>query len=324
MRCLIVHNPRSGFGSDAVFAFERELVHSGDDCLLRVLPDTFDPAEVLADASEFDVVVLSGGDGTVSALLYAMRERNVPTCVFPSGTANLLFNNIGDSPEPAALARACRWGDTARLDLGEATWEGDGGTQVSRGFSIMAGSGYDAELMSAAAPNKRAMGEAAYFMAALADPTPQIVHYVIEVDGTAHERDGIACLAANNAMIQGDIEIVPDCVMNDGLLDVIVLEVGDAVQLVRPLLAGIFDRKGKSMGRPRIETFRGREVRVSASTPIPMQVDGEVVAQSVTSWGARALPGAALFVVDGMSRYRDPHARTTPRFPVDDELAFPR
>lgn len=324
MRSLIVHNPRSGFGSDAVYAFERELVHSGDDCLLRVLSDEFDPSEAVADAEEFDVVVVSGGDGTVSSLLYALREKNVPTCVFPSGTANLLFANIGDSPEPAALARACRWGDTARLDLGEATWEGPDGTTCRRGFSIMAGSGYDAELMSAAAPNKRAMGEAAYFMAALADPSPQVIHYVIDVDGTRVERDGIACLVANNAMIQGEIEIVPDCVMNDGMLDVIVLEAADTAQLVRPLLAGIFDRKGKDMGRPHIETFRGANVHVSASYPIPMQVDGEVVPGSVTSWGARALPGAALLVVDGMSRYHDPHARTTPRFPVDEEIAFPK
>ena len=324
MRCLILHNPRSGFGSDAVYAFERELVHSGDDCLLRVLAEEFDPAAVVADADLFDVVVLSGGDGTVSSLLYALREKNVATCVFPSGTANLLFASIGNSPEPAALARACRWGDTARLDLGEATWSPDGGGTCTRGFSIMAGSGYDAELMSAATPNKRTMGEAAYFMAALADPSPKVIHYVIEVDGTRVERDGIACLVANNAMIQGEIEIVPGCVMDDGKLDVIVLEVADTVQLVRPLLAGIFDRKGRDMGRPHIETFRGAEVSVSASEPIPMQVDGEVVSGSVTSWSARALPGSALLVVDGMSRYRDPHARATPRFPVDEEIAFPK
>lgn len=324
MRCLIVHNPRSGFGSDAVFAFERELVHAGDECLLRELGDGFVAEEALADAEDYDVVVLSGGDGTVSSLLYALRDRAVTTCVFPSGTANLLFANIGNSPEPSALARACRWGDTVRCDLGEMLWHTKDGEQHRRGFSIMAGSGYDAELMNAAAPNKRAMGEAAYFMAALADPTPRVIHYVIEIDGTRVERDGIACIVANNAMIQGDIEIIPGCVMDDGLLDVIVLEVGDAVQLVRPFLAGIFDRKGKDIGRPHIESFRGRDIHVSASADIPMQIDGEVIEGTVTSWQARVLPGANNLVVDGLSRYRDSNARTTPKFPVDEELAFPK
>ena len=155
MRCLIVHNPRSGFGSDAVFAFERELVAAGDECVLRVLGEECNNEEVLADAEGFDVVVLSGGDGTVSNLLYALRGRSVDTCVFPSGTANLLFANIGNSAEPAALARACRWGNVATCDLGEARWDHDG-TSVTRGFSIMAGTGFDAELMTAAAPNKKA------------------------------------------------------------------------------------------------------------------------------------------------------------------------
>ena len=29
-------------------------------------------------------------------------------CVFPSGTANLLFSNLGNAPEPASIAAACR------------------------------------------------------------------------------------------------------------------------------------------------------------------------------------------------------------------------
>ena len=43
-----------------------------------------------------------------STLLHALAGRDVPTCVFPSGTANLLAANIGNAPEPSALARACR------------------------------------------------------------------------------------------------------------------------------------------------------------------------------------------------------------------------
>lgn len=321
MRCLIVHNPRSGFGSDAVFAFERELVHAGDECVLRVLGEDCDNEQLLKDAESFDVVVISGGDGTVSNLLYTLRGRGVDTCVFPSGTANLLFANIGNSPEPAALARACRWANVASCDLGEATWSVDG-TSFTRGFSIMAGTGFDAELMSAAAPNKRAMGEAAYFMAALSDPNPRVVHYVIEVDGETHERDGIACLVANNAMIQLDMEIVPGCTMDDGQLDVIVLEVSRTAELIRPLLSGLLDPKGK-LGRPTLETFRGASISITASEPIPMQVDGEVIAQSVTHWDANVLAGVNNLIVDGLSHYAPESPRTNPKHPVPAELAFP-
>ena len=102
MRCLIVHNKHSGFGSDAIYVFERELVRSGDECLLRVVGESFSAREAVADAERFDVVVLSGGDGTVSSLLWELRGRSVPTCIFPSGTANLLFSNLGNWPAASA------------------------------------------------------------------------------------------------------------------------------------------------------------------------------------------------------------------------------
>ena len=37
MRSVIIHNPMSGFGSDAIFEFERALVHAGDECTFRAL-----------------------------------------------------------------------------------------------------------------------------------------------------------------------------------------------------------------------------------------------------------------------------------------------
>lgn len=322
MRTLIVHNPRSGFGSDAVYQFERSVVRPGDECVTRLLDEGFDAEAALADAESFDVVVVSGGDGTASALLHALRGREVPTCVFPSGTANLLCANIGNAPEPSALARACRVGKTARLDLGEISWETTRGERGLRGFALMSGSGFDAQLMQAALPHKALMGEAAYFAAALASPRPTRTTFTIDVDGQVYERSGIGCLVANCAMIQGDIEIVPDCRMDDGLLDVIVIETSDAAGLLKPLAFGLVDRTGHAIGRPHLESFRGRRIRVRSSEGVPIEVDGEIVGGMVTSWEARALPGAARVVVDPMSPYGSADDGSS-RFGGSDVIAYP-
>ncbi len=37
MRTLIIHNPCSGFSSDAIFEFERALLKSGDECLVKLV-----------------------------------------------------------------------------------------------------------------------------------------------------------------------------------------------------------------------------------------------------------------------------------------------
>ncbi|MCH3968199.1 MAG: diacylglycerol kinase [Atopobiaceae bacterium] len=322
MRCLIIHNLDSGFGSDAVFEFERSLVRHGDEVLLRAVGDGFSPDEVTRDAEGYDVVVVSGGDGTVAAILYALRGRNVRTCIFPSGTANLMFANLGCALEPAALARACRAGRCATTDLGETSWTDADGQPHTKGFSLMCGTGYDAELMQAAIPNKRAMGEAAYFMAAFNNLNPPVLTFTIDIDGRTEVRQGIACLVANNAMIQADIEIVPDCVMDDGLLDVIVLEADLSVQLLKPLVRGLVDRSGKVAGRPHIESFKGADVHITSSAAIPLQIDGDVVADAVTSYETHVLPAANRLVVDQMARYGDGNCGED-LFPDADEQAFP-
>lgn len=324
MRALIVHNLASGFGSDSIFEFQRALVRAGDECVMRLLTkDANDMgASLLEDAEEFDLVVVSGGDGTVATLLYLLRGRDVLTCVFPSGTANLFFANLGNAAEPAALARACRIGHSTQTDLGEIAWRDDEGRSYRQGFSIMAGLGFDAQIMEAAIPAKRAMGQAAYFAAALANPRPAVQTFRITVDGVTYERNGITCLVANNATLQAEIDLVPNCSMTDGLIDVIVAEVEETAQLIRPLFVGFVDHDGRRVTRPSLDMFRGKEVRVEASMPTQMEIDGDPMPGRVSAFSARVLPKSNRLVVDGLSRYATKQ-NSAPLFGDTEEMAFP-
>ncbi|WP_444328445.1 diacylglycerol/lipid kinase family protein, partial [Paratractidigestivibacter sp.] len=252
----------------------------------------------------FDVVVISGGDGTASSVLMALAGSGVPTCVFPSGTANLFNANLGNTPEPQSLARACRIGKTADVDLGVISWTDDKGAAHERGFALMSGTGYDAQLMQAALPNKAALGQAAYYAAALENPRPEVVDFTVTVDGQKHTCHGIMCLVANNAMIQNEIQIVPNCRMDDGLLDVM-------------------DREGNKLGRPHIKTFRGANIVVETSEPVPLEVDGESEGCAVTRYEARALPGAARVIVDAMSPYGK-NAQVREGFGGTEDVDYPK
>ena len=302
MRTVIIHNPRSGFGSDAIYEFARSLVVAGDECLIRALRPDEPVEESLADASAFDLVVVSGGDGTVAAALYALANSSIPVCVFPSGTANLFFEALGNAPEPAALALACRAGVTARLDLGEMTWTDQDGREHRKGFSMMAGTGYDAQIMAEAAPNKGALGEAAYFTA-VAATSPQQYRFTVEVEGVAHESVGMMCMACNSARIQGDIEIVAGCSMNDGIIDVAVSQIRRRQELLPTVATWLVDPAAHHGSRPQLESFSGRQLRVTADRPLPLQVDGEPIPGTTTGYEVRVLPGAVRAVVDPLSPY---------------------
>ena len=301
MRSLIIHNPLSGPNSDEIYAFAHALAAPGDEVVMRFLGEGLEADQALEDVETFDRMVLSGGDGTVSNLAAHLCGCPVPLLIFPSGTANLFFNNIGNAPDTASLAKACREGRTAKADMGELYWTDEQGAERSHTFLIIAGSGYDAAIMEKAEGMKGDLGEVAYALAALATPVPQVAHFTIEHDGQVDEMDGIACMVANTAKIQGDMNLFPNCRMDDGLLEIAVLEPAATVQLLPTLLAGILDPAGKDLGRPQFKMFSAREACITSDPALAMQFDGELLGTSNGVYGARVLPGCLNIIVDNFS-----------------------
>ena len=301
MRCLIIHNLASGPRSDEIFAFAHALSKAGDEVVFRFLGEGMEAPEATSDVASFDRVVLSGGDGTVSNLLDFMRDREVPTLVFPSGTSNLFFNNIGNAPEAAALAKACREGRTAKVDMGELSWTGEDGLPHRHGFIIIAGTGFDADIMRKAESSHGDMGEIAYFLSALATPSPTVAHFKIEHDGQVDELDGIGCMVGNTALIQNEINLFPDCRMDDGFIDIAVIEPVKLVELLPTAITGVLDPAGKVLGRPQFKLFQAHEARVTCTPSLGMEFDGELIPGAPGSFSARVLPRCLDLIIDEFS-----------------------
>ena len=117
MRCLIIHNPASGPSSDEIFAFTHALAQGGDEVVMRFIGDGMEPGTPW-QTREFDRVVVSGGDGTVSNVLDQMRGCGVPARL-PLRYGLPVLQQHRQCPEAAALAKACRAGRTVKVDMGE-------------------------------------------------------------------------------------------------------------------------------------------------------------------------------------------------------------
>ncbi len=129
MRCLIIHNPASGPSSDEIFAFTHALAQGGDEVVMRFIGDGMEPEDAVADVREFDRVVDFGRRRHRLQRARPNARMRRPHAVFPSGTACLFFNNIGNAPEAAALAKACRVGRTVKADMGELFWLDENGNE---------------------------------------------------------------------------------------------------------------------------------------------------------------------------------------------------
>lgn len=304
MRFLVVNNLSSGLGDDSVHDFVRMLARDGDEVVMRFSDGTTPLTDLLADADSFDRVIAAGGDGTVSAVLYQLRGTGIPVLPFPSGTANLLAVNLELPVTAAGLADVARDGIATEFDLGEIEVEArDGLPARTFGFSIIAGAGYDATIMDTARSYKAALGPAAYFMAALANPLPTFAHIQLELDGEPLDMDGISVLFVNFGRIQFDLQVSPENDPRDGLLEVVIANTKMSVGLLPALATMMLDREGETLGRShRVKINTAREVRVTTDPPLQMQYDGETT-DVVTPFVVRTLPRAATLLLPPDSRF---------------------
>ncbi|GAA2175619.1 hypothetical protein GCM10009846_26210 [Agrococcus versicolor] len=178
-----------------------------------------------AAAQHPDVILVAGGDGTVRAVAEAMHASGIPLALLPSGTGNLLARNLRLSLTD--LPRAVRGafaGVDRPLDVGFAATRTEDGVVTRRAFLVMAGIGLDANMAAnTSAELKRRIGWGAYV-----DPIARSIlgnaqfglRYRID-RGRSRSLRAHTIIVGNCGTLPGNILLLPDAVMDDGLLDVV-------------------------------------------------------------------------------------------------------
>lgn len=297
MNVLMVSNLHSGLGDPSVYEFIRELGSHRAEVTMRFMSEGTDLGHLLRDAHEYARIVAAGGDGTASAVAYQLRDTGIPILAYPAGTANLLARNLRLPVNPVDLALTTIAGRTVSIDLGELAVPSHG-PRAARyiGFTIAAGVGYDAAVMETAQGLKQTLGEGAYIIGALQNLAPTVARFMIELDDTTIETEGIAVLLVNLARIQFDLEVAHGSDAQDGLLEVVVLKTRTAAGLLPAVWAALVDRLGDHPQRPGLEIHTASHVRIHSDPPLPLEYDGEVL-PATSPIVARVLPGAASFIV---------------------------
>ncbi len=114
-----------------------------------------------------NLIFVSGGDGMVQHCADALAGTKVPIAIIPAGTANLLAANLGISKDVAKAVDIGLHGARRRLDLGRINGEH---------FVVMAGAGFDAEMIDAADRGlKDRLGRLAYLWTGLQQVQDKLV-----------------------------------------------------------------------------------------------------------------------------------------------------
>jgi diacylglycerol kinase family enzyme len=116
-RIVVLLNPSAGSADGE--AVSEALSKAGIDArVVELTPDRIGE-EAKQAAGEADMLVVGGGDGTINAVISAVRDRDVTLAVLPLGTLNHFARDLGipdDLDDAVALLRERQ---TRRVDIGE-------------------------------------------------------------------------------------------------------------------------------------------------------------------------------------------------------------
>lgn len=235
-----------------------------------------------------DLIIAAGGDGTVRAVCEEAARTGVAVGIIPLGTGNLLARNLGIPINARDAMETVYGGQDKAIDL--ATFTTD--SEVDTVFLVMAGLGMDAMIMTGVDDSlKNKVGWAAYFVSGIKALRFPGMKVEICVDDQEPRRFRARTVVIGNVgFLQAGIPLLPDAKIDDGVLDVVVIAPRRFLGWLSIVWRVVARRKRTN---DRLDRFTGSRVRVSATSPTPMQLDGDPVGEG-SEITAEVHPGVLL------------------------------
>ena len=243
-------------------------------------------AAVEAGAS---LVCALGGDGTVRAVAQELVGTGVPLGLLPGGTGNLLARNVGGRVDPLEdAANVAFTGQDRTIDVGWLVLDPSpdqlegvpGAADNVHCFTVMAGVGFDAQMMADAPEGvKDKVGWAAYVASGgkhLTDP-PFALDLVVDGEPST-ARKARTVVVGNCGELTGGMVLLPDALFDDGKLDVATVSPESLTQWVGVAARVLANRDDG----PALERTAGIDITLAVDPPQLCEVDGDVLTEAST------------------------------------------
>jgi diacylglycerol kinase (ATP) len=232
------------------------------------------------------LVVAWGGDGTINEVASALAFDEVPLGIVPSGSGNGLARELGVSRRPERALADALAASPRPLDVGEIN---------DRLFVNIAGLGVDAYVASQFnAPGNHRRGLLTYAsITARTLMTYAPRDYRITSVDSVHRARAVLVTIANSAQFGNGACIAPGALVDDGLLDLVVVEERSRLRTISQL-PKLFNRGVERI--PGYSRQRIRQANIESDQPMTFHVDGEAVSAG-TRLRVRVHPAALRIAV---------------------------
>jgi diacylglycerol kinase (ATP) len=261
MRVFAILNPVAGASS------QRQRVRAdGVDVELAVTAAAGDGIRLASAAARHaDAVVAIGGDGTVGEVVNGLTGTDVPLLIWPTGTENLVAKALGFAPCEEVLAGCLRHGSELTIDVGVAN---------GRSFLVVAGVGFDAEVVHRLARHRSGHITHLSYSGPIWRTFWEHRFPALRVetdDGRRWEGRGLVFVGNIGRYALG-LPVVRDAHPGDGALDLLILPCANHLTLIGHSIRTLMRRH---IEHPGVIYRRVQRVRIEADNTVPFELDGD-------------------------------------------------
>jgi len=278
IRIKVIANPFAGGGQShrEIPGFQKRLEKDFEQLDFSLTNGPGDATRLAkeATANGFQRVIALGGDGTVNEVANGLAGSGAILGVIPTGRCNNFFRMLSLDATRENACRIIAEGEVIQMDTG-----------LIDDFIFVnnAGAGIDALLTEYCHAGKSSLlsvaGMTRAFRAVMNYNHPPIT---LSIDNLTI-KDQFSLISIGIGRYSGNgIKLIPHAVVGDGLFDLCVIKKKGKMELLNDL---IHARNGKHINNKDVVLYRGRQLSIASSKPLPFQVDGssyEMPAKSLT------------------------------------------
>lgn len=280
MKATVIVNPIAGPGRSLTIGACTDLAqsvfathHYDADVRVTTGPDDANRFAKEAVANHADVVVAWGGDGTVNGAASGVAGTGIPLAIIPGGSGNGLARDLAIPFDPARAFEVAATGKVRAIDAGD--------LHGSLFFNV-AGIGLDARIAGRLATEGHRRGLMGYVLATVAElrsyeACAYSLSQVLDATGQAlngdiTDRPALFIALANSRQYGNGAQIAPRALLDDGQMEVVIVESQSSVRIARQLPAFF---GGRLQEGPGIVMRSAASMEISSGQPISFHVDGE-------------------------------------------------
>ncbi len=292
MKIAVVLNPVAGAGKAEKLwpAYESEIRAQLGDFTLRKTARPEDAALFGQELAEkgHDLVIASGGDGTIGEtidgmLKSGMRRSALPRfAILPCGTGSDFARSLGMKGSANEMVSKLALGREREIDAGRVTFIDDQGRAAIRHFiniSSLGLSGPTSRAVNKAKRSGRPSGQLLFMW----HTVRELIRYKFQTvrvtvdDAVPIEARIAVAAAANGRFFGGGMMIAPHAELDDGLFDFVIFRGAAKLTLIRDMRLLY---TGSHVNHPAVTILRGRRIIVEpagdpALNTALLDIDGE-------------------------------------------------